>query len=114
MQRGMLQESGSCGMLSPCGMIANEAISEATRGATLRDGERTTQVLWSVVAICKRITGLSRSATYVFNVAATRQYGLATAYAGVTATMKYTIITAAHDEMIIVWVLIGSQLCSWP
>lgn len=100
---------GLCGMLSPCGMIANEAINQATQAASLLDGDTHDAggVVGPSTVICKRISGLSRSATYIFNVAATRQHGLATAYSGVTATLKYTIIAAAHDEMIIVWVLIG-------
>jgi hypothetical protein len=100
---------GSCGMLSPCGLIANEAINQATKAATLRPGDSHDAggVVGPSAVLCKRVAGLSRSATYVFNVAATRQHGLATAYSGVSATLKYTIIAAAHDEMIIVYVLIG-------
>ena len=103
------ESPGSCGMATPCGMAANERVNKATL-VRLHDGDIDSKgmVVGPSSVICQSVKGLKSSGTYIFNVAARAPYGYGdTAYAGVTATLKYTIIAAAHDEIIIVYVLSG-------
>ena len=102
------KQPGSCGMLTPIGMVQNVVENRADQ-VRLEVGEAhdAGSTVGPSSVICKKVPGLKSSGTYVFNVVANAPHKLRTAYSGVTASLKYTIIAAAHDELIILWVLLG-------
>ena len=101
-------QPGTCGMLTPVGMRENAKFNLAQQvRLEVGDAHDAGSTVGPSSVICKKVPALASSGTYVFNVVANGQHGLRTAYAGVTASLKYTIIAAAHDELYILYVLLG-------